>query len=95
MKATSTTSRRLPNYLQRLIQSATGAAEADWALIENIMRDEIFHSTLDWQSEAQLKQAARQAATWLDADRELYEFGRSSALATFEQKRSSNPTCTP
>jgi hypothetical protein len=92
MKATSTNSRRLPNYLQRLIQSATGAAEADWALIENIMRDEIFHSTLDWQSEAQLTLAARQAATRLNADREFYEFARSRALATFQELRSSDPS---
>ena len=95
MKTPSATAPRTPNYLQRLIRSATGAAPADWALIENIMRDEIFHSTLDWQSEAQLAGAAHQAAARLNADRELYEFGRSSALATFEQMRSSNPTHTP
>jgi hypothetical protein len=94
MKATSAPSSRQRSFLQRLIQSATGAAETDWALIENIMRDEIFHSTLDWQSEAQLKQAARQAATRLGADRELYEFSRSIALAAFRQLPSSNP-CHP
>lgn len=92
MKTTTATSRRQPNCLQRLIQSATGTAEADWALIENIMRDEIFHSTLDWQTEAQLKQAARQAARRLNADRELYRFYRSTALATFEELRSTKPS---
>ena len=76
MKTHSATAPRKPNYLHRQIQSATGAAPADWALIENIMRDEIFHSTLDWQSEAQLAGAARQAAAHLNAHRELYEFGR-------------------
>jgi hypothetical protein len=92
MKTIAATSLRRPNYLQSLIQSATGAAEADWAMIENIMRDEIFHSTLDWQSEAQLTQAARQAATRLNADREFYEFARSRALATFQELRSSAPS---
>jgi hypothetical protein len=92
MKATSPPSRHQRNFLQRLIQSATGAAETDWALIESIMRDEIFHSTLDWQSEAQLKEAARQAATRLNADRELYEFSRSNALAAFRELPSSTPS---
>ncbi len=95
MKAPSSSSPRGLNYLQPLIQSATGAALADWALIENIMRDEIFHSLLDWQSEAQLAGAARQAAACLNADRDLYEFARSSALATFEQMHSSIPTRSP
>lgn len=47
MKTTAKTSPRKLNYLQRLIQSATGAALVNWALIENFMRDEIFHSTID------------------------------------------------
>lgn len=44
-----------------LIQKATGAKEADLRALEDIMRQDIFHSTLDWQTEAQLTRAAKQA----------------------------------
>lgn len=73
------------NPLRRLIQRATGAAAADLALIENIMRDDIFHSTLDWQTREQLTSAARQAFALLQANRALYESARTTALAAFRQ----------
>lgn len=44
-----------------LIAEATGAPESKLALLEELMRTEIFHSTLDWQSAAQLTDGARQA----------------------------------
>ena len=44
-----------------LISTATGAPVAKVAILENIMRDEIFHSTLDWQTADLLAVAARQA----------------------------------
>jgi hypothetical protein len=45
----------------KLIAAATGAPTSKLAVLENIMRDEIFHSTLDWQTADQLAAAARQA----------------------------------
>lgn len=72
------------NPLRRLIQDATQARAKDFALIENIMGDEIFHSTLDWQTREQLADAARQAFALLQANRDLYSFGRASALAQFQ-----------
>lgn len=42
-----------------LIAAATGAPESKLALLENLMRDEIFHSTLDWQSAEELAEGAR------------------------------------
>jgi len=46
-----------------LISSATGVTDpAMLARIEDYMRNVIFHSTLDWQSAAQLKRAAKTAA---------------------------------
>ena len=48
------------NPLHRLIREATDAAADDMARIENIMREEIFHSTLDWQTREQLADAARE-----------------------------------
>jgi hypothetical protein len=44
-----------------LIAAATGAPESRLALLENLMRDEIFHSTLDWQSAEELAAGARRA----------------------------------
>ena len=73
------------NPLRRLIQRATGAPAADLALIENIMRDDIFHSTLDWQTREQLTGAARQAFTLLQTNRDLYESSRATALAMFQK----------
>ena len=54
------------------IHEATGVTnENDLADIEDSMRHDIFHSTLDWQTKAQLKQGAREA--WA-----LVQFMRSS-----------------
>ena len=69
------------NPCHHLIQRATGAPARDLALVENIMRDDIFHSTLDWQTREQLTAAARQAFALLQSNRDLYESGRASALA--------------
>jgi hypothetical protein len=44
-----------------LISAATGAPECRLALLENLMRDEVFHNTLDWQSAEELAAGARQA----------------------------------
>ena len=47
---------------QALIQEATGVLDLEHLeRIEDIMRNVIFHSTLDWQSRAQLEKAAREA----------------------------------
>lgn len=50
---------------ERLITEATGATPAAAAAIEELMREDIFHSTLDWQSRDQLTAAAREAAEML------------------------------
>ena len=86
MKTSILTSPRF-NPVHRLIQDATNAAATDLAQIENIMRDEIFHSTLDWQTREQLVAAARQAFALLNENRELYDFSRISALAMFQKMR--------
>ena len=44
-----------------IIFDATNCAAMEIPLIEDIMRNDIFHSTLDWQTEEQLTDAARQA----------------------------------
>ena len=47
---------------QAIIADATGETDvARVNTIEDIMRNDIFHSTLDWQTRAQLARAAREA----------------------------------
>ena len=82
----------LPNPIHRLIQDATHAPARDLAQIENIMRDDIFHSTLDWQTRDQLSAAARQAFAFLNENHELYDLSRVSALAMFQKMRAESAT---
>ncbi len=44
-----------------LIAAATGVPESRLVILENLMRDEIFHSTLDWQNAEELAAGARKA----------------------------------
>jgi hypothetical protein len=60
-------------------------SRADAAMIEDIMRNEVFHSTLDWQMPAQFRQGARRAAKILEQNRELFENFRAQTRAAFEQ----------
>lgn len=53
--------RQNPSPYASLIAAATGAPECRLALLENLMRDEVFHSTLDWQSAEELTRGAREA----------------------------------
>lgn len=55
---------------QKQIHEATGCNPEDAAEIEQIMRDTIFKSTLDWQTKAQFNTGARKA-------KELFDYMRS------------------
>ena len=51
------------NHYQRSISEATGRTKLrEIELIEDCMRHEIFHSTLDWQTKRQFNSGARKAA---------------------------------
>lgn len=60
----------------RLIIEATGVGMRDAGYVEGIMREDIFHSTLDWQSQAQLVRGAREAVELLKAYRSDPELSR-------------------
>lgn len=49
-----------------------GCTTEEAAMVEDIMRNHVFHSTLDWQSAAELQRGAREAWTILEADREMF-----------------------
>jgi hypothetical protein len=68
-------------YISTLIQEATKAPLRDTAMIEHIMRSDIFHSTLDWQSRDQLVDGARAAHSLLVSNREFFEFEQKAAAA--------------
>lgn len=54
---------QLKGYAQMIVD-ATGCTPADAPEIEDYMRHTIFNSTLNWQTAAQLKKAAKDA--WKD-----------------------------
>ena len=57
------------SYYSRFITEATGVKDAaQLALIEESMREDIFHSTLDWQSAEQLREGAKAAVFLLESD---------------------------
>lgn len=62
----------MTSWIADLIIKATNCKEEDVDVIENMMRDEIFHSTLDWQTEAQLIDAAKKAYRFLPLRRILH-----------------------
>ena len=69
----------------QLISVVTGARAEDLPKLEAIMRDEIFHSTLDWQSEAQLRDGAAQAYLLLRNHRAFYETQFTHTTAVFAE----------
>ena len=56
-----------------MIIKDTGCEPSDAAAIETIMRDFVFHSTLDWQSRSEFRAGALQAFEMLEADRPMFE----------------------
>lgn len=53
------------NNYRQMIVSATGCIPADAPVIEDIMRNDILHSTLDWLSRTDFDTVAREAANLL------------------------------
>ncbi len=66
------------------IQKATGAPRHLLGLIENIMRQEVFHSTLDWQTRAEFDRGAKRAYALYRRDSAFYDAGATLRAATFQ-----------
>ena len=71
----------------RDVVALLGCTETDAMIIEYIMREEIFQSTLDWQTKAELNRAARNAAQLLAVDRATYEEFFVAKRAAFQQSK--------
>ena len=54
------------SFTSEIIQKATKCNKSEISEIENFMRNNIFHSTLDWQTKPQLIKAAKEAKECLD-----------------------------
>jgi len=57
----------MPSIYQQIIIETLGCDEARAQAIEEVMRQDIFHSTLDWQTKEQLQEAAREAEVILQS----------------------------
>ncbi len=66
-----------------LIAKATGAADDLLPILENIMREEVFHSTLDWQSASQFQSGARKALAIYEEHRDFFQAEMSYQKARF------------
>ena len=64
------------SFYRSLIIVATGINEKEAGYVEEIMRDDIFHSTLDWQSRAQFVRGAKEAVEMLKVYRADHALAR-------------------
>lgn len=67
-----------------LIAEATGAENELLPILEKIMRAEVFHSTLDWQSPAQFRSGARKALKIFNRGSSFYRAEMSYCTARFQ-----------
>jgi hypothetical protein len=70
-----------------MIQEDTGCTAADAPMLEEIMRNDVFHSTLDWQTRAEFRKGAKEAARLLEENRDLYEAARAETLVFVAQMK--------
>jgi hypothetical protein len=76
----------MSSYADMIIQD-TGCDPCDVAAIETIMRDFVFHSTLDWQSRSEFRVGALEAFAMLEADRPIFEEHFRSVRKCFEEMK--------
>ena len=72
---------------QRDIMDQLGCSAEDASMVEDIMRNHIFHSTLDWQSDAQFRRGAEEAWALLEDEREMFEEHYRKARQAFLEMR--------
>ena len=60
-------------HFQRQIIEDTGCSAEAAGMVEGVMREDVFHSTLDWQTREQFRQGAQQAWRLFQENRADYE----------------------
>lgn len=76
-----------PSPYQKDIMKLFGCSAEDAFFIEEMMRNEVLHSTLDALSTAQFNNAARQARRIFEDDREFLEQAYAERRALFQKWR--------
>lgn len=71
------------NPYVRDIIGILGCTADEANIVEDIMRNEVFHSTLDWQTEAEFRRGARQAWRLFQENRADYEGLAAAVKAAF------------
>ena len=71
----------------QVVDTTLGVEVAAPGLIEELMRNEVFHSTLDWQSAKQLEGGARKAKAIFEDDREFFLQVYAERRALFRKER--------
>ena len=66
-----------------LIAEATGAGDDVLPILEQIMREDVFHSTLDWQSAREFRTGAKKAYRIYLADADYYRASARHRKASF------------
>lgn len=61
------------NTVQNIIERETAAESELIPVIERIMREDIFHGPLDWQTAEQLRDAAREAVQIYYSDKDFHD----------------------
>ena len=61
------------NSTQEIISAATGVDSITLPVLERIIREDIYHGPLDWQSVEELETAAKEALAIYGADKEFHD----------------------
>lgn len=75
----------MANYYQDRIAEITGAKSEELVIVENILRDDVFHSTLDWQTAKEFKCGARKAYRIYLDDKAFFDGHHAQMIASFSR----------
>jgi hypothetical protein len=87
------------NWYEQMIVEDTGCPPEEAGKVETVMRLDVFHSTLDWQSRAEFRRGARKAWRLLNENRadyeEYFQQSRASLGLPAETARGASPVAAP
>ena len=69
------------------IMQQLGCSQQDATMVEDIMRQHIFHSTLDWQTKRQFQKGVVEAWQLLEEDRQMFEEYYAAMRKCLEETR--------
>ncbi len=92
--ASTLTFEDLSDYQQMVVED-TGCALEDAYKLVQIMRDDVFHSTLDWQSREEFRRGARKANKLFQEDHEDYEAWFSQMRRVWDEGQARKTAETP